>query len=390
MTRTLFAAEKGLRIYDENSSANYADILQGAGAPPGTTGDSDAAPIGSIWLDRTNGVIYTKKTDTSSASDWQSSGDVSIDELSWRNETVRAATNDSVAPGSGIDPTSWTDNQSGEDATNWNVGDHVIVDVDGTPVLLEMTAKVSGTSITLAAASQAIADNDTFVVQSYLPDSPASQEEQAIIHFPDASAAGIKISDFNWSLADGISTTSGWDPDTDGAGAPAAQETLETTTEKIEKGVRDLVTLSGVARNSTVLGAFTSPASLLFAATYTIKSAFQRIGDLLAQLRGVQVIGITTSTVVDSVPHASVKCVKWIVEAVEDATPANRKAGEVLALTDGTSVDETKYAILKLGANFNLSYSVAINGANLELSAASTTAGVTVTARRIEVVKNVL
>jgi hypothetical protein len=77
MARNLFKAELGFAIRDTNSDTGT-DILQGAGAPPGTSGVTDAAAIGSLWMDRTNGVLYEKKTSTSSATDWKRLVDESI------------------------------------------------------------------------------------------------------------------------------------------------------------------------------------------------------------------------------------------------------------------------------------------------------------------------
>lgn len=77
MARNLFKAELGFAISDTNSDVGT-DIIQGAGAPPGTSGISDNAPIGSIWMDRTSGVLYQKQEDTSSATDWLRLVDESI------------------------------------------------------------------------------------------------------------------------------------------------------------------------------------------------------------------------------------------------------------------------------------------------------------------------
>jgi hypothetical protein len=70
MARDFFITEHGVRIVGDNSNAGIS-ILMGSGAPPGTSGDTDDAEIGSIWL-RTDakGELYGKETDTSSASDW--------------------------------------------------------------------------------------------------------------------------------------------------------------------------------------------------------------------------------------------------------------------------------------------------------------------------------
>ena len=77
MARNLFKAELGFAIRDTNSDTGT-DILQGAGAPPGTSGVTDDAAIGSVWHDRTNGVLYQKQANTSSATDWLRLTDESI------------------------------------------------------------------------------------------------------------------------------------------------------------------------------------------------------------------------------------------------------------------------------------------------------------------------
>jgi hypothetical protein len=75
-----------------------------------------------------------------------------------------------------------------------------------------------------------------------------------------------------------------------------------------------------------------------------------------------------------------------LIDAFEKATPDNKKAAEVYALNDGTSaVDDTVYARLRVGSNFNVQLSVDISGSDMRLRAASSTAGITVRARRIEV-----
>lgn len=75
MARQLYAVEKGLRLLKENADPalnNSADLLFGSGAPVGTSGETDAAEKGSIYLqtDISEICIYQKIADTSSASDW--------------------------------------------------------------------------------------------------------------------------------------------------------------------------------------------------------------------------------------------------------------------------------------------------------------------------------
>lgn len=173
----------------------------------------------------------------------------------------------------------------------------------------------------------------------------------------------------------------------DGQTVKQALQVLETQAEDSISDIQDIRSAIGIGDNETDLGLLTST---VLADNQTAKQLFQRISDLLEQMRGVEVTGITTITTVDEVPHATVSAVKWLVEAFEEATPANRKSMEVYALTNGTAVDDTQYAKLDVGANFNLSVSVEIIGADMSLRVASTTAGVTVRAKKIEVVKSTI
>lgn len=124
--------------------------------------------------------------------------DIEIQDLNtfdpiWRSERVVAATSDIVLIGTGINPTTWVDNESNTDATNWIVGDNILSDVTGTPTLLKISNITSSTSIDLILADFPLADKNTFVVQSYLPDSPATQENLRIIFFHTTNSPAIKI-----------------------------------------------------------------------------------------------------------------------------------------------------------------------------------------------------
>lgn len=164
-------------------------------------------------------------------------------------------------------------------------------------------------------------------------------------------------------------------------------EAQDVTITEIDGNVDDLITLSGVAENSTNLGTFTGYAATLLGAVSTVKAAFQSLGDFLSNLRSVEVTGVTTSTAVDQVPVATIGACKWYVLAFEEATPANREAFEVYAINDGTNTDYNEVSKLKMGTtggNF-INVSVDVSGGNMRLLATSSTAGITIRARRIAV-----
>lgn len=437
MARDLFSAEKGFRIYAENSQSSFVDFLFGSGVPGGDTGAQDAAPVGSLYL-RTDGTLYSKIGTANSTADWLLNGSSSAVIGKWRAENVDVVTNDTVSVGTrdiAVNP--FADDDGAIGAADLTVGHYVIADADGTPVLLKITA-ISGDDVTFAAAETALVAEDSFITKYFLPD-PASLENRALVNYNGTTI--VKLSDVDWSFATGINLSSGYSASSgnvtagdsveaaiqkldgvndaqdtllgtsqgatdlgtftgstiaDNVAVKPALQALETAVEtkasttvvnEIDQNVDDLISLSGVAENSSNFGAFTGDS---LADNQTAKQLYQRIETLLEQMRGVQVAGITTAAQVDSVPVASVKAVKWLVEVFEVATPANRQAFEVYALNNGTLVDDTVYSKLKLGSNFNLTISVDIDSGNMRLMAASTSGGVTVTARRIEVVKSVL
>lgn len=384
MARDFFAIEKGLDIYGENGPL-LARILTGTAAPDGTSGGQDVAPIGSIYLRSGTGAIYQKLSNNGNAADWELNGSAAATVGKWRPEKVVAVTGDVLSAGSiNLTSSPFTDDNSPLlTAANFTAGDYIISDAGGSPALWEVTA-VSSPSITIATATNALVAEDTFIVVNYLPD-PAGGENRAIVNYNGSII--VKLADIDWALATGINLSGSYAAS---SGNVAANDTIEAAIAKLD-GVNDNQdTLLGTAQGATNLGSWTSPVDLLFSATATVKSLFQRIGDLLMQLRGVQVTGITTSTMVDQVPVASVKACKWFVEVFEEATPANRQAFEVFAINNTSTVDDTIISIIKVGSSFNVTRTVDISGGNMRLMVASTTAGVTATARRVEVVKSVL
>jgi len=486
MARDFFGIEKGLSIFAENGQSPVAQLLQGAGLPGGDAGEQDAAPLSSLYF-RTDGNVYRKQANANATADWVELGSAALDELSWRSELVRAATNDTVVAGI-VDPTAFSDLEGSLDGNDFAVGEYLMGDVDGVPALFEVTVVTSATSITVAAAANPISDNDTFVVQNYLPDTPAANEEQAIVHIPTAGSPAIKIADVNWGDAAFISLSASYaaasgdisnsdsvnsaiekldgnndaqdsaigisQGDTDmgtytgsllndnesakqniqqleteaealrssigGAAGDSDmglysgstltdstdQRTLnqelenaveskadQTQVDEIDQNVDDLVTLSGMPENSTDLGVF--PGDIISDGN-TVKGA---LSELEAAIQGQEgdgtSAGITAITTVDSVLVDDVYGSEWELHISEDASPANVQLLKIFAGHDGhaaadaTSVDDTTYGKLKLGANFNSSVSVDLDGAAgaqvMRLRVASTSAGVTVRFRRNDI-----
>lgn len=91
--------------------------------------------------------------------------------------------------------------------------------------------------------------------------------------------------------------------------------------------------------------------------------------------------GITAATVVDSFAIATYRSAKYVVQVTCTAGTDSGKyqVSEILALQDGTTATMTDYAVIRTGNNL-VTLSIAINGANAELTA-TPTAGNTIKVR---------
>lgn len=171
--------------------------------------------------------------------------------------------------------------------------------------------------------------------------------------------------------------------------------TIKEALQDLEDSTGNLVTLSGVALDAVDLGTFTGS---IIPDNRTIKEAFQDLETYIEALAsGVLVTqtGITAVTTIDSVLVDDYHSAEWEIVAFEEATPANKQFLKVTALHNGTasadasSVDDTNHTKLKLGSNFNLVVEVDLNGAGaaqeMRLRVSSSTAGVTIIARRTAV-----
>lgn len=385
MTQRLKGAEIGFRIYPEGGGAPH-DILSGAGAPGGDAGILDAANPGSVYI-RTDAPygLYKKTGTANTVADWEEVGNVSLDELNWRNERVFAATNDTVSAGT-VDPTSWSDNEQGLDGNDFAVNDYILGDMDGTPALFRVSAVTGPTDITVEAASQPLAANDTYVIQNYLPDSPAAQEAQAIIHFPTTTTP-IKIADFNWSLLTGVNLSGGYVGNGTNAN-PAPGDTGEAAIAKLDANQRDLVTLSGEALGAVDHG--TMPGDTIQDNATTRQALIDLEAAIDALNTNTKVENVTTeqdvaSLLVDGFHGAIYNIVAW-----EEATPANKKMVEVKILNNGTASadasgtpDFAVESVLETSnfsnnwLKFEASYSGSGASQQMNLRASSNTAGLT-------------
>ncbi|MCK4500370.1 hypothetical protein KAU11_07725 [Candidatus Babeliales bacterium] len=384
MARKTFGIEGGIRIYATNSDTDFVDILVGTALPGGDSGFQDDAPLGTLYLrkDGASSTQYQKTGTANSTADWTENGSSSAVIGNWRTEKIRVLTDDTIAVGArNLTTTPFTDDDAPLlVAADFTVGEFAISAAATTPVLMEVTA-IAAPSVTFAVAGTALVANDTFIAINYLPDSPGGQEGLAIVNYN--GSVMVKIGDVDWEFATGINLSSGY---ASANGSISSADTVESAIEKLDGNQQDIQSASGIAQGAVDFGTFTDE---MLADNQTAKQLFQRLEILLAQFKGKVVTPITTIQAVDSVPHASVKSVKWLLEVFEIATPANKKFYDIIAMTDGVLVDDSD-RVLKMGAAFNLTIAVAISGADMVLNVTSTSGGVTATVRRIEVVQSVL
>ena len=386
MARKMFGIENGLSIYAENADNVGTQLFVGTGVPGGDGGDQDAAPLSSLYFRIGTPQVYKKIATSNNASDWELLTSSNI-LTGFRNELVRAVTA-TVAPatGSTINLTSTPfidDNAPLLTATDFSVNDHIIYGYNGTVKLMRVSV-VSAPNITVVDALYPITDGDSYVCKYYLSDSPDDQEKSALVYYNGTVLN--KLGDFNWNLADGI----GLNSFSETQGPVTSADTVQTAIQKVAGDASDLVSLSGVARGATNLGTFTGDT---IADSQTNKQALQSLETAL-EARS-QLTNVTSVQTLDSVLVDKVKVSKWIVQAFEQATPTNIQSLEISALHNGTAAadatlsDNSIINKLKLGTAFNLVVSVDLNGTGaaqtMRLRVQSSTAGVTVTARRIEV-----
>jgi len=269
MSRVGFGAELGFDIFAENGTDIQASIISGTAVPDGVSGRQGIVPIGSLYLRSGTGEIYQKVANAGNAADYELNGSGSSNVLPiFRDIVTRAATGDALAPGI-VDPTTFSDNESGLDGTAFAVGEFLLGGVGGTPVLYEVTAVGGANSITIAEAVPALQDNDGLIVRVYLPDSPANQENTAGVMFQNGNI--VKLFDVDFAFATGISLTGTYAA---AVGDVQPGDTVQLAISKLD-GVNDAQdTLLGVPQGSTDLGTF---AGVTIPDNVTVKAALQAL-----------------------------------------------------------------------------------------------------------------
>jgi hypothetical protein len=270
MARQPYGIEKAIRLYIENTD-NAVDFLVGTAAPDGTSSGQDVAAIGSLYIRQGTGELYQKVANVGAPSDYQLFGGAEVGK--WRGEKVRAVTNDTVTPGSprNLTTTPFADDEGTQlDSNDFTVGEFIIADADGTPVLLEVT-NVSAPNVTFSTPSQApvLSEGDTFISPNYLPDSPDAQEGQAIVNYN--GSVMVRIASIGWNFADGIDLASGYSAS---SGDVTPSDSVQGALEKIDGNNDAQDTLLGTSQGDVDLGTFSGNT---ISDNNTVKGALQEI-----------------------------------------------------------------------------------------------------------------
>lgn len=388
MARDFFRVERGLHITGENTDVGV-KALFGSGAP------SMDAEVGSIYMRTDDGTLWRKIAAGAGALNWEKIPVLAdITTIKFRGEKVVALTA-TAAPVSGGTIDLAASPLAGDEGTLLNGASftpnvsHILFGFGGTEKLMKVSA-VTGDVITLVDASPVLSSGDSFVVDNYLPDSPAAQEGMALVNFNGTDY--IKLGDVDWAFATGINLSAGYTP---GSGNVTSSDTVESAIQKLD-GVNDAQDSAlGLSQGATNFGTFTGT---ILSANQSAKQLFQQLANYVAGLftltKPTKVTGITTVQVIDSLKCQQFSAAKWLVVATLDSDPARKKAFEIFATHDGTLVadatdtDDTEYAKLSIGAPFNVVLGTEVNGtgANQVMRlTASASAAISVSVTRMEV-----
>jgi hypothetical protein len=393
MARNLFGIEEGLRLHGTNSDSGV-EVLFGSGAAGGDAGRQDAAPVGTLYLDETNGKMYQKKELGTGTARWRVQATLEdVANISFRSEVVRAATSD-VAPSSGavldLSSAPFGDDDAPQlSSASFTVDEHIIFGVGGTPKLMRVST-ILGNDITVVDADTPLQAFDNIMVQVYLPDLGDSQEKQALVHYDGVGI--VKLGDVNWDLADGINLNASFAKIN---GTVTQSDTVQSSIEKLAGNQEDLTTLSGMAQGNVDLGTFTGN---VIEDNRTIKEALQDLEtDLEQKAAGNKATlpAVTTQATLDVVDVDDVLGAEWEVHIREDANPANIKQFKIFATHDGhagadaAEADYSVFGKLKLGGSFNAEVEVDLSGTGaaqqMRLRVSSSTLGATFSCRRTDI-----
>jgi CBS domain-containing protein len=175
----------------------------------------------------------------------------------------------------------------------YQIGRYIIVDADGSPALREIT-NVVGDNVTFANAANPLVEDDTFITDYYLPDTPDSQEGKAIVNYNGSII--VKLGDIDWSLATGINLSGGYAA---ASGNPVSGDSVEAAIQKLDGNNDAQDSLLGRTQGSTDLGASSVNGNVV-SENATVKQAIDEL-DAAASGAPKDETGVSSNTTLDQV-----------------------------------------------------------------------------------------
>lgn len=441
MSESMFRVSRGLEL-DE-----AAQFLTGSGVP-GTGGDTDTAQRGSYYTDITTGAFYVKNASGTGTDKWAQLATQSYVQnyltsgTSWREpvavaDVTSTSTTDiktdldaddliqgvTVIVGMRILGTNVTGNKNvfvvDGVSGNWTLTEDVNTETSGDTVYVYdgtdagKTYQYNGTNWVWINSADATEDG---YIRTFIGKSGAGSET------PGYSSTNIVVNGSSLETAIGaLDAEDGYQNvfigKTAGVNLPTYttnnfvinNDSLETAISKLDTEiganvVNGTVILAANKVNANIsaidteigsinsyLGKIVGDGTPSYSSSEFVTDATAinvAISDLDAALANValQVIanGITTITTIDTVTGGELA--EWDVRIVDAGNPLNVYAAKVLATHNGTTVDFTKFAVLKLGSNIpGLNITVDLSGSDLLLRVASTIS-VNVVSRRLSTI----
>jgi hypothetical protein len=408
MSLDLFRINGGIDITNEAYDSN-ANILQGIGAPGGDSGVQDDAPIGSLYL-RTDASgdemqVYYKWNDLNALSDWQlmpskNYVDSVAAGLSWREPVVV------LDPVSTTLPTGTAGNPTTVDGISILGGDRVLFSnvTTGKNVYIynqatglfeeDVNQESDGDALFVQSGTRAdqqwIFDGTNWILFGTSVDSAELAFLRDFIgknglgaEFPTFTSQFAITNNDNLEVAiEKLDTTLGSGAITNDGGNYALSDDLAFTG---TNGANGTLTLTGALNDlNEAIGSrdYTTGAGYFLADGQTVTASLEALNvGLYNSIVNVQLVNGSIATTpatfqtLDSIPVADATQIKWMVQIRDTATPSSRRASEIHAIHDGSVVDYTRYAELKLGAALaGYGLQVIISGGNVVLQGRATNA----------------
>lgn len=386
MAMSMFRVTKGIEL-------DNIQILEGSGAP-GAAGDPSLAPIGSLYLDNTNGDLFTKVAAGVGTNKWSVLATESYVDTEITTVTnmvtalgnafnyVGVLTSGGATSGAAFDLTTLA--AGSKDAGDYykvtvagwfvvgagtpffaNVGDGLVWNTSGDVDKVDNTnSEVQGTTNFITVTGNA----DT----GFVVDIAADFKTRVGDLETDVSTLQTDVSNVQTEV-DNIETSLGGSVNTAGVFQPSAFTAFNnvTTPTSITNVLSQIDSSIGpvVVSNSIIDAADNVTTNIQNIANYVENSS-------------LVVTGTATQSVTDTVTGVMAK---WLVHVKQTSTPANMNAFEIFAATNGAAVDSNKFGILKTGAAIaGLATDVTLSGADLILSVTSTI-NMEVTIKRVAV-----